>query len=241
VEAETTPADVHASRPKDRIRVIVADDAYLVRAAVTEVLGGASEVDVVAVCDTLDALTQSIDALEPDVVVSDIRMPPTGADEGIRMAESLRETHPDVGVVILSQFLEPQYVVRLFERGADRRAYLLKDRIADRNQLPRAVEEVADGGSVVDPMVVDTLVRAQERDERSPLADLTPRERDVLAGVAEGKSNATIAAELFLTKRAVEKYIHAIFVKLNIPDDLEVSRRVKAALVYLGDVSDGGR
>jgi len=149
------------------------------------------------------------------------------------MAEELRSSRPATGVVILSQYLEAGYVMRLFDGGSSGRAYLLKDRIADRNQLTRAVEEVADGGSVIDPLVVDALVKGREQRDRSELADLTPRERDVLARVAQGKSNATIAIELCLTKRAVEKYIHAIFAKLEMPDDVEVSRRVKAALLYL--------
>jgi DNA-binding NarL/FixJ family response regulator len=150
------------------------------------------------------------------------------------MAELLRVSHPEVGVVIVSQYLDPVYVLRLFEGGAGGRAYLLKDRIADRNQLLRAAEDVADGGSMIDPLVVDELVRARAAADHSPLSDLTPRERDVLARVAEGRSNASIAGDLYLTKRAVEKYVHSIFIKLGMPDDVEYSRRVKAALLFLG-------
>ena len=220
------------------LRVIIAEDSYLVREAVGLVLAEGGEVEIVANCASLDELTTAVDQLHPDVVVSDIRMPPTSVDEGIRMAVELRESHPQIGVVIMSQYLETTYVLRLLERGAARRAYLLKDRITDRNQLLRAVETVAEGGSVIDPLVVDELVRAREQSDRSPLEELTPRERDVLARVAEGKSNATIASELYLTKRAVEKYVHAIFIKLGMSDDIEYSRRVKAALLFLGHTSE---
>jgi len=217
----------------ERIRVIIAEDTFLVREALVQVFDGAPEFEIVGLSDNLDDLMQSIETLSPHVVVSDIRMPPTGVDEGIMMAESLRESHPQIGVVIVSQYLDSTYVLRLFERGSGGRAYLLKDRVADRNQLRRAVEQVAEGGSMVDPLVVDALVTARDNVEHSKLSELTPREWDVLARVAEGKSNATIAEELYLTKRAVEKYVHAIFVKLDMPDDVEVSRRVKATLLYL--------
>ncbi len=217
----------------ERIRVIIAEDTFLVREALVQVFDGAPEFEIVGLSDNLDDLMQSIKTLSPHVVVSDIRMPPTGVDEGIMMAESLRESHPEIGVVIVSQYLDSTYVLRLFERGSGGRAYLLKDRVADRNQLRRAVEQVAEGGSMVDPLVVDALVTARDNVEHSKLSELTPREWDVLARVAEGKSNATIAEELYLTKRAVEKYVHAIFVKLDMPDDVEVSRRVKATLLYL--------
>jgi len=217
----------------ERIRVIIAEDTFLVREALVQVFDGAPEFEIVGLSDNLDDLMQSIKTLSPHVVVSDIRMPPTGVDEGIMMAESLRESHPQIGVVIVSQYLDSTYVLRLFERGSGGRAYLLKDRVADRNQLRRAVEQVAEGGSMVDPLVVDALVTARDNVEHSKLSELTPREWDVLARVAEGKSNATIAEELYLTKRAVEKYVHAIFVKLDMPDDVEVSRRVKATLLYL--------
>jgi len=217
----------------ERIRVIIAEDTFLVREALVQVFDGAAEFEIVALSDNLDDLMQSIETLSPHVVVSDIRMPPTGVDEGIMMAEALRESHPEIGVVIVSQYLDSTYVLRLFERGSGGRAYLLKDRVADRNQLRRAVEQVAEGGSMVDPLVVDALVTARDNVEHSKLSELTPREWDVRARVAEGKSNATIAEELYLTKRAVEKYVHAIFVKLDMPDDVEVSRRVKATLLYL--------
>lgn len=223
--------DVNA---ESSIRVVLAEDSFLMSEAMEMVFNEAPEFELVARCSRLEELMAAVDEHAPQVVVSDIRMPPDGIDEGIRMAERLRESHPGTGVVIVSQYLDPGYVLRLFDGGASGRAYLLKERIGDRNQLLRAAEAVAEGGSVIDPLVVDTLVRARERAESSPLAQLTPRERDVLAGVAQGKSNATIAAELYLTKRAVEKYVHAIFIKLGMPDDISYSRRVKAALLFLG-------
>jgi DNA-binding NarL/FixJ family response regulator len=220
----------------DTIRLVVADDHYLVREAINQLLAAEPQFDVEASVDHYDALMHAIADVRPDVVVSDIRMPPTGVDEGIRMAEQLRDARPETGVVILSQYLEPQYVLRLLEGGSARRAYLLKDRITHRNQLATAIEQVAEGGSAIDPMVVDELVRAREGSEASPLEDLTPREREVLARVAQGKSNAAIAGELFLTKRAVEKYINGIFTKLDMSDDVDISRRVVAALLFLSHV-----
>jgi DNA-binding NarL/FixJ family response regulator len=220
------------------IRVVLADDSLLVREAITQLLSLAPEFELVSVCDRYESMMEAIEQHRPDVVVSDIRMPPTGVDEGIRMAEQLRVSHPQIGVVILSQFLEPGYVLRLLEGGSAKRGYLLKDRITHRNQLATAIEEVAEGGSVIDPLVVDSLVRARELNERSPLAELTPRERDVLSLVAQGKSNASIATELFLTKRAVEKHINAIFGKLNMREESEISRRVVAALTFLSHRDD---
>jgi DNA-binding NarL/FixJ family response regulator len=221
------------------IRVVLADDSFLVREAITQLLSSAPEFELVAVSDRYDRVMEAIDEHTPDVVVSDIRMPPTGVDEGIQMAERLRASHPEIGVVILSQYLEASYVLRLLDGGSARRGYLLKDRITHRNQLATAIEQVAEGGSVIDPLVVDSLVRAREQSERSPLAELTPRERDVLSLVAQGKSNASIATELFLTKRAVEKHINAIFAKLKMPEENEISRRVVATLVFLSHSEDG--
>ena len=225
--------DIDGPNAGARIRVVLAEDNFLVSEAIAMVFNDAPEFEVVATCGRLEELMVAIETTSPQVIVSDIRMPPTGVDEGIRMAELLRQSHPRIGVVIVSQYLDPVYVLRLFEGGASGRAYLLKDRIADRNQLIRAAEAVVEGGSVIDPLVVDELVRAREQAEHSPLAGLTPREREVLAGVAQGQSNASIASELYLTKRAVEKYVHSIFIKLGMPDDVEYSRRVKAALLFL--------
>ena len=216
------------------LRVLVAEDHYLVREAITRLLSDEPGLELVATCDHYDAALEAIDRLRPEVVVSDIRMPPTGVDEGIRLAEHLRESSPDVGVVVLSQYLEPALVLRLLGGGSAQRAYLMKDRITHQNQLVTAIERVAEGGSVVDSLVVDELVKAREQTEHSPLGELTPRELEVLSLVAQGKSNAAIATQLYLTKRSVEKYINGIFVKLNLPDDHDVSRRVAATLVFLG-------
>jgi DNA-binding NarL/FixJ family response regulator len=217
------------------IRVLLADDSLLVREGLEQVLAGQPNVEVVGALADLPSLLEAIDAHAPDVVVTDIRMPPTLSDEGIRMATQTRETHPEMGVVVLSQFAEPSYALALLEDGSDGRAYLLKERVHDRAQLLSAIETVADGGSVVDTKVVDLLVAAQGRAERSPLAALTPREREVLAEIARGKSNSAIAESLVLTKRAVEKHINSIFSKLDLSDAEDASKRVKATLAFLAD------
>jgi DNA-binding NarL/FixJ family response regulator len=217
------------------IRVVFAEDNYIVREGVSRLLETSSEIDVVGVCETMHELRNAIEADEPDVVLTDIRMPPSGTDEGIRIANELRETHPDVGVVVLSQFLEPQYALALLDRGADRRAYLLKERVRDTEQLVHAIHEVAAGGSVIDSKVVEALVTARSSVDRSPLEDLTPRELQILAEMAQGKSNAAIAGEVFITARSVEKVIHSIFLKLGLTWTPDVNRRVKAVLVYLSE------
>lgn len=212
---------------------MLADDHYLVREGVRRLLGSDSRIDVVAVAGDYDSLLEAVDAERPDVVLTDIRMPPTGLDEGIRAAERLRETHPDVGVVVLSQYAEPRYALALLESGTARRAYLLKERVDDLGQLVAAVEAVAAGGSLIDPKVVEGLVADKAREEVSPLAALTPRERDVLREMAEGKNNAAIAQSLFLTERSVEKVIHSIFQKLGIAWEPSLHKRVKAVILYL--------
>jgi DNA-binding NarL/FixJ family response regulator len=217
------------------IRVLLADDSLLVREGLEQVLAGQPNVEVVGALADLPSLLEAIDAHAPDVVVTDIRMPPTLSDEGIRMATQTRETHPGMGVVVLSQFAEPSYALALLEAGSDGRAYLLKERVHDRAQLLSAIETVADGGSVVDTKVVDLLVAAQGRAERPPLAALTPREREVLGEIARGKSNSAIAESLVLTKRAVEKHINSIFSKLDLSDAEDASKRVKATLAFLAD------
>jgi DNA-binding NarL/FixJ family response regulator len=217
------------------ITVALAEDSLLVREGVRDVLAGAQDVEVVASCADMGSLLAAIDRKHPDVVVTDIRMPPDNTDEGIRVAAMLRESHPDMGVVVISQYSEPRYALRLLEAGSDRRAYLLKDRIHDRTQLASAIGAVAEGGSMIDPKVVETLVAARARAERSPLAELTTREREVLGEIAQGKSNSAIAESLFLTKRAVEKHINSIFMKLGLADADDVSKRVKATLVFLAD------
>lgn len=217
------------------IRVVLADDSYLVRQALAHVLEAAEGIEVVAVCGDREALLRAVEEQRPDVVVTDIRMPPTNTDEGLQVAAALRRTHPRTGVVVLSQFAEPRYGVALLEDGTDRRAYLLKERIQSGGQLVAAIEAVAEGGSVVDAKVVDGLIAERRRAERSPLAELTPRELEILAFVARGHSNQAIADELVLTKRAVEKHINAIFLKLGLSQAADVSRRVKAALIYLAE------
>ena len=204
------------------------------REAISRLLSEERGVELVGASDRLDAAVEAVDRLQPDVVVSDIRMPPNRVDEGIQLAEHLRDSSPGVGVVVLSQYLEPALVLRLLGGGSARRAYLMKDRITHQNQLVTAIERVAEGGSVVDPLVVDELVKAREQTEHNPLGELTPRELDVLSLVAQGKSNSAIAEQLYLTKRSVEKYISGIFVKLNLPDDGDMSRRVAATLLFLG-------
>ena len=196
------------------------------------------DVDVVAVCDDLPSLLAAIENVSPDVVVTDIRMPPSKSDEGIQVAALLRETRPEVGVVVLSQYSEPGYALALLESGSDARAYLLKERVKDRGQLVGAVEAVARGDSVIDPRVVEALVASKARAESSPLADLTPREREVLAEIAQGKSNAAIAESLFLTKRAVEKHINSIFLKLDLAAEESISKRVRATLAYLAEEAE---
>jgi len=223
-------------------RLVVAEDAYLIREGIRSALEREKdEIEVLEYCSDLPALLRAVELHRPDVVITDIRMPPTSTDEGIQAAAALRESHPDVGVVVISQYVSPRYALRLFEHGSAGRAYLLKERVGNRIQLMEAIREVAAGGSVVDPKVVDVLVEARMRARNSQLAQLTPRELQVLAGVAAGKSNAAVAGSLFLTKRAVEKNINSIFAKLGLSDDYSVSRRVQAALLFLAesDVESG--
>lgn len=215
------------------LRLVLAEDHYLVREGTRRLLETHPDVEVIAVCGDLDSLLAAVDVEQPDVVVTDIRMPPTGMDEGIRAAEQLRETHPDVGVVVLSQYADPRYALPLLEQGTAGRAYLLKERVADVEQLVAAIRAVAAGGSVVDPKVVEALVAAKDRAEASPLHELTPRERDVLREMASGKNNAAIAAELFLTERSVEKVIHSIFLKLGLAWESSIHKRVTAVVMYL--------
>jgi DNA-binding NarL/FixJ family response regulator len=217
------------------IRVVLAEDHYLVREGVTRLLASQPDLEVVAVCSDLDSLLAAVDDKSPDVVITDIRMPPGETDEGIQAAVRLRETHPEAGVVVLSQYSEPRYALALLEGGSARRAYLLKERVEDVEQLVAAIRAVAEGGSVVDPKVVDALMANTARADPSPLDELTPRERDVLREMAEGKNNAAIAQTLFVTERSVEKVIHSIFVKLGIAWEKEIHKRVKAVILYLAE------
>jgi DNA-binding NarL/FixJ family response regulator len=216
-------------------RLVLAEDQYLVREGVRRLLETRPELEVAAVCGDLGSLLAAVDAERPDVVVTDIRMPPDGTDEGIQAAKCLRETNPEIGVVVLSQYANPSYVLALLEGGSARRAYLLKERVKDVEQLVAAIRAVAEGGSMIDPKVVEALVAANARPEESPLSQLTPRERDVLRGMAEGKNNAAIAYALVLTERSVEKVIHSIFLKLGLTWETTVHKRVTAVILYLAE------
>jgi len=233
-----TPGSRSAGNDIDRtgpIRVVLADESYLIREALQEVLAAFDGVELVASFADGHALLAAIDADPPDVVIADIRMPPAGDDEGIRVARRLRETHPEVGVVVLSQYAGASYALALLEGGAEGRGYLLKERVHDRGELLAAIETVAQGGTTIDPSLVQELLAADRQRDVSPLDELTPREREVLAEMAEGRSNASIAESLVLTKRAVEKHVGAIFQKLCLEDDGVVSRRVTAVLLYLAE------
>jgi len=216
------------------IRLVLADDHYLVREGLRRLLETDPELEVAAICSDLDSLLAAVDAEDPDVVVTDIRMPPGNTDEGIQAAARLRDSHPNLGVVVLSQFANPGYAVTLLDRGSAGRAYLLKERVEDLDQLVTAIHAVAEGGSVVDPKVVEALVDGSGRKD-SPLGQLTPRERDVLREMAEGKNNAAIAESLFLSERSVEKVIHSIFLKLGLAWETAVHKRVKAVVLYLAE------
>jgi len=216
------------------IRIVLAEDNYLVREGVSRLLETEPTLQLAAACEDLPSLLEAVEKHKPQVVVTDIRMPPTATDEGIQASEILRESHPDVGVVVLSQYAEPEYALMLLEKGAAGRAYLLKERVSDLDQIRQAIEEVARGGSVIDPKVVEVLVAAKTRAKESPLARLTPRENEILSEMAQGKNNAAIASSLVLTERAVEKHINSIFSKLALSEEKDVHRRVKAVLLFLG-------
>jgi DNA-binding NarL/FixJ family response regulator len=216
------------------IRVILGEDSFIVREGLREILALHPEVEVVSACGDLDELMEAVGELDPDVVMTDIRMPPTNTDEGIQAAARLRDSHPHVGVVVLSQYSHAGYVLALLDSGSEGRAYLLKDRVSDRRQLIGAIEAVAGGGSVIDPKIVEVLVAARTGAD-NPLGELTEREREVLAEIAQGKSNVAIAESLELSQRAVEKHTHSIFTKLGLVGSVDVSRRVKAALLFLAD------
>lgn len=217
------------------VKVVVAEDSLLVREGIVRLLSKNDDVEVCALAVDLPQLLAAVDDTRPDVVLTDIRMPPTGTDEGIRAAAELRERHPDVGVVVLSQYVEPGYALSLFDGGSQGRAYLLKERVSEGSQLIDAIRAVAGGGSVVDPKVVETLVHARSRARSSPLEHLTPRELEVLSEIAQGKNNAAVAESLVLSERAVEKHINSLFSKLGLSEETSVHRRVKAVLLYLAD------
>jgi DNA-binding NarL/FixJ family response regulator len=215
------------------IRVVVADDNLITREGIVQLLE--PDVEVVAACGDLPDLIDAVDRERPDVVLTDIRMPPSHSDEGIRLANRLRETHPEIAVIVLSQYEEPVFALALLERGSDRRGYLLKERVHNRAELRDALHSVVRGGAVIDPTIVDALVQGKAAIERSALADLSPRERQVLAEIAQGKSNTAIAESLVLSKGAVEKHINAIFLKLGLAFADDVSKRVKATLLFLSE------
>lgn len=215
------------------LRVVLAEDSYLMREGVVRLLESDGDVHVAAMSADLPSLLAAVEEHDPDVVVTDIRMPPTNTDEGIRAAGRLRTTRPQLGVVVLSQYDEPEYAVELLANGAAGRAYLLKDTLGDAAGLLHAVREVAAGRSVIDPQVVEGLVTARNRFASSPLRLLTPRELEVLSSMAQGRSNEAIAGELFISVRVVEKHISSIFAKLRLTEEAEVHRRVKAVLIYL--------
>jgi DNA-binding NarL/FixJ family response regulator len=217
------------------IRIVIADDSNLIREALTKLLDGDPRIELAAVCENRILLERAIEAEHPAVVLTDIRMPPTGKKEGIEVAERLRESSPETGIIVLSQYAEPHYALALLSSGSERRGYLLKERLHDRSELLRAIETVAAGGTVIDSQVVELLIAHKAKRESSPVNELTPGDREVLALLAQGKSTPAIAAELFLAKSGVEKHINAIFMKLNLPESVNVSRRVRAAVIFFSD------
>ena len=217
------------------VRVVFAEDNYLVREGTAALLAASGEVDLVSVVSTYGELISAVDRDLPEAVLTDIRMPPTSTTEGIDAARKIRADHSEIGVVVLSQYAEEEYAYELLKDGAAGLGYLLKERVADLDELVRALNEVARGGSVLDPKVVEALVARKDRVAHSPLARLTEREREVLGEMAQGKNNAAIAKSLFLTERAIEKHINSLFHKLGLTEETEVHRRVMAVLAFLRD------
>jgi DNA-binding NarL/FixJ family response regulator len=215
------------------VRVVFAEDNYLVREGTAALLATSDDVELVATAESLDGLLAAVEEHTPDAVLTDIRMPPTETTEGIDAAKRIRAEHPGIGVVVLSQFAEEEYAYELLKDGAAGLGYLLKERVSDLAEIVRALNEVASGGSVLDPKVVEALVAAKDRMAHSPLAQLTEREREVLENMAQGKNNAAIAKALFLTERAVEKHINSLFHKLGLSEEPDVHRRVMAVLAFL--------
>jgi DNA-binding NarL/FixJ family response regulator len=222
------------------VRVVFAEDNYLVREGTAALLNSSDEVDLIGTASALDELMTAVEELKPDVVLTDIRMPPTNTTEGIDAARGIRADHPDIGVVVLSQFAEEEYAYELLKDGAAGLGYLLKERVSNLDELVRALNEVAKGGSVLDPKVVEVLVSAKDRMAHSPLAKLTDREREVLEHMAQGQNNASIAKSLFLTERAVEKHINSLFHKLGLSEETDVHRRVMAVLAFLRESDHPG-
>lgn len=227
------------SESAPRLRVVLAEDHYLVREGTRRLLEDSGAVEVLAAVGTAEELLDAVGRLEPDAVLTDIRMPPGHHMEGIEAAHRIRAEHPRVGVVVLSQHADERYALELLRDGADGRAYLLKDRVGDLDELLRAVYEVVAGRSVIDPRVVEALVARRTRSDASPAADLTPRELDVLREMAQGRSNAGIGASLFLSESAIEKHVRSIFDKLGLSSEPSVHRRVAAVVTYLRDGEPG--
>ena len=215
------------------IRVVLADDSFIVRQGIAALVEERDELELVGTAEDQAQLLALVDELRPDAVLTDIRMPPTHTTEGIEAARRIRKHHPETGVLVLSQYLRDEYAAALLSEGAAGLGYLLKERISDLDELVRALQTVATGGSVLDPEVVERLMNPQRPDVPPELAKLSPREREVLAAMAEGANNAAISARLFLSDRAVEKHISAIFVKLGLTEEAEGHRRVMAVLAYL--------
>jgi DNA-binding NarL/FixJ family response regulator len=215
------------------IRVALAEDNVLLREGVSRLVAASEDFELVGAASDLPQLLALVGEQVPDVVVTDIRMPPTGTDEGIQAAAWIWQHYPLVGVVVLSQYAAPGYALALLEHGSSGRGYLLKERVGSVDELARAIRTVAGGGSVIDPTVVDELVRARSQERQPGVSSLTPREAEILAEMAQGKSNSAIATALFVTERAVEKHTNSIFAKLGLSEEKDVNRRVKAVLVYL--------
>lgn len=221
------------------IRVVLAEDNTLLREGIARLLERADDMELVGTASDRPELEALIEATSPDLVVTDIRMPPTGTDEGIQIAAQLRRDRPEIGVVVLSQYADPAYALALLEGGSEGRAYLLKERVSEVDELLTAIRDVAAGGSVIDSKVVESLV-SNKRPATSDVDRLTPREREILSEMAQGKSNAAIAATLVLSTRAVEKHTNSIFSKLGLSEEIDLNRRVKAVLLYLADAAGGG-
>ncbi len=213
--------------------LFIAEDDYLVREGARAVLDAHPRVSVLGTAGEGTALLALFETDLPDVVLLDIRMPPTFTTEGIELARRIRAEHPSVGIVVLSQHADPEYALELLRDGSSGLAYLLKERLGDADRLVQAIEEVRDGGSILDPRIVEALLEAQRRRTASKLAGLTPRELQVLALMASGRGNASIARELTITDRSVEKHSNAIFRKLGLGEEVELNRRVAAVLFYL--------
>jgi DNA-binding NarL/FixJ family response regulator len=222
-----------------KIRVALAEDNVLLREGISRLIAASDDFELVGTAPDLPRLLTLVDEQHPQVVITDIRMPPTGTDEGIQAAAWMRENHPGVGVVVLSQYTAPGYAMALLEHGSAGRAYLLKERVASVDELARAIRAVAQGGSVIDPLVVDELVRSRSQQHQPGLASLTPRESEILAEMAQGKSNAAIAGALTVSERAVEKHTNSIFAKLGLSEEKDLNRRVKAVLLYLAEGKGG--